>query len=116
MRDPRRIHLEVTPKNDVQAPAAARPFGRRAAHSSSGHRFEVWEAERRELERQLDSTPESSEPLLDRGFELEQLIFKTPCLELPAIRIKARRLLWLMEMERADGLAAMRDVYAYLMS
>jgi hypothetical protein len=83
------------------------------------HRFEAWEEESNELESLLDRTPEGSDlardRLLDRSFELEQLIFKTPCLELPAIRVKAGRLLRLMEMERADGLAAMRHIHSYLM-
>jgi hypothetical protein len=83
------------------------------------HRFEAWEFQRAELEHQIDRTPEAEaglrEQLLDRSFALERLIFATPCLDPPAIRVKARLLLWLMEMERADGLAAMRDIYAYLM-
>lgn len=59
-------------------------------------------------------TNPSENHLLDRSFELEQLIFTTSCLELRAIRVKARLLLWLMEIEQADGLAAMRHIQAYL--
>jgi hypothetical protein len=85
------------------------------------HRFEAWESERVELEGLIDRTPETEAPrrkrLLNRCFELETLIFATPCLELPAIRVKARLLLWLMGMEMADGdgLAVMREIHAYLM-
>jgi|GEM_PF-2637581 len=82
------------------------------------HCFESWEAERTELERLLDVTLEANEKLrnrmLDRSESLERLIFETDSLELAAIRVKARLLLWLMEMERADGVVAMRHIQAYL--
>jgi hypothetical protein len=85
---------------------------------SGGHKFEAWEAARAAAERLADRTPETEEQLrvrlLDRRFELENLIFATPCLELPAIRVKARLLLWVMEMEDGDGLDAMRHIHDYL--
>lgn len=52
--------------------------------------------------------------MLDRAFELERLILNTPSLELPALRSKADILVWLMEMEGADGLPAMRHIRDYL--
>jgi hypothetical protein len=82
------------------------------------HPFEAWEAQRAELEHLLDLTPESNEPLRDRLFdrsvELEDLIFKTPSSELPAILVKARLLVWLMQMDGCDGLVAMCHIHDYL--
>ena len=80
--------------------------------------FESWSAERDRIDRELERTPEAEEArrdsLLDRSYELERMILDTHCLELPAIRAKVRLLLWLMTVERADGLSAMRDIQAYL--
>jgi hypothetical protein len=88
------------------------------AGASEGRAFEAWEADRAEVERLADRTPETEEHLrgrlLDRRFELENLIIATPCLELPAIRVKARLLLWLKELEDGDGLDALRHIHAYL--
>jgi hypothetical protein len=80
--------------------------------------FAAWFAERDRIDEELRRTPEAHEKrrdrLLDRSYELERLIFETESQELSAIRVKARLLLWLMTIERADGLSAMRHIQAYL--
>jgi hypothetical protein len=86
---------------------------------STGNVFEAWSAERRAIETALDDTleeidPDGRERLFDRAFALERLILTTPSVELSAMKAKAHLLLWLMEMERADGLPAMRHIHAYL--
>ena len=45
---------------------------------------------------------------------LESLILSTPSTELSAMRVKAELLTWLMEMERADGLPAMKQIASFL--
>ena len=66
----------------------------------------------------LDITPEEHEKARDRIFDryvqIERLILRTRCLDLPAIKAKAGIILWLMEMEDADGLPAMRHIKAYI--
>jgi len=52
--------------------------------------------------------------IFDRYGQIERLILLTPCLDLPAIKAKAGIILWLMEMESADGLPAMRHIKAYI--
>jgi len=83
------------------------------------HQFDRWLAERQLLEATLDRTPEATqgaarERLFDEIFDLEALILNTECLELPAIRAKARLVTWYMEMDDADGLVAMRHIQSYL--
>jgi hypothetical protein len=112
--------LSLSRRALLQASAATAGVPSQSASKSPvhPHRFESWETERAEVELLADHTPEIEELLRrrlhDRSFELESLIFATPCLELPAIRVKARLLLWLMEMEDSDGLDAMRHIHAYL--
>ncbi len=81
------------------------------------HQFDEWLAERAELQAILDVTPGSDErtreKIFDRYFTVEQLILNTPCLDLPAVRAKVAVVLSYMEMERADGLQAMRHIKAY---
>jgi hypothetical protein len=102
----------------ASAATAGAPLQRASKAPVHLHRFESWETERSEVERLADRMPEAEEQLrkrlLDRRFELENLILATPCLELPAVRVKARLLLWLMELEDRDGLDAMRHIHAYL--
>ncbi len=80
--------------------------------------FRAWAMERGELGETLARTPESEaqirESLLDRSYQLERLIIETPSDELSAIRAKAAILLWHMDMERADGLPAMRHIRTFL--
>jgi len=82
------------------------------------HPFEAWLAERDQLDAMLDVTPEQNEKARDRIFDryaqIERLIIRTPCLDLPAIKAKVRIILWLMDMEGADGLPAMRHIKAYI--
>ena len=82
------------------------------------HQFDAWLAERDELDAMLDVTPEENEKardkIYDRFFEIERLIIETACIELPAIQAKVGLLLWLMEMEQADGLPAMRHIKQYI--
>jgi|SRR5579859_342688 len=89
-----------------------------AAAASSEHLFEAWSLEREALAWEIGRTPEAAQSvrnaLFDRSHALEQLIIMTPCLDAVAARTKARLLLWHMEMERADGLTAMRHLCAYL--
>lgn len=87
--------------------------------TAASNPFERWEAERRELEADLDRLPEATFPfardrVLTRMSELERLILETPSFELSAVRVKAGLLTWLMEMEQADGLSAMRHIQDYL--
>jgi hypothetical protein len=95
-----------------------RPAGTTHATDGSATRFAAWSAERIELEAALDRTPEGSadlrERLLERAFELEQLILNTPCGGIEAIRAKVRILRLLMEMAQADELPAMREIEAFL--
>lgn len=80
--------------------------------------FVAWAAEWDRQEQLLDGLPADDEiarePLLARIFDLQDLILNTPATELAAIRIKAASLLWLMEMEHADGLLAMRHIHDWL--
>jgi len=119
MRELPRAPFTPSRRDLLQSPVAtAVASAGSAAGIAPGHSFEGWEAERAGLERQLHGTPEEDEAvyerLLDRSFQLEQRILRTPSLELPAIRVKARLVLWLMEMEDADALPAMRHIQAYL--
>lgn len=89
------------------------------ASTAHAHPFVVWRDERARIEGELDRTPEATqakarEQLFDKLFAIEQQILNTNCLDPPAIRIKADLLVWYMEMEQADGLAAMRHIQAYL--
>ena len=80
--------------------------------------FEAWTAERELISQALRSVPETDEPaqarLLDRSHQLERLIIETPTEDLAGVRAKADILVWYMEMEQADGLAAMRHIRNYL--
>lgn len=96
------------------AGAATVPVGRRAAETE---RFERWWAEREATLHQLELTSEDDpayEPLMDTLSRLERLIFETPSQAPLALQAKGRLLLWLMEQERHDGLAAMRHIASYL--
>ena len=97
------------------AAAVVTPTGR----SLTGqHPFDAWLAERDILAALLDVTPEENEKarnkIFDRYAQIERLILRTRSLELPAIKAKVGIILWLMEMEDADGLPAMRHIKAYI--
>lgn len=107
----RRVVLQWT-----LAPAVG-PFGPESFTPT--HPFESWHAERQMLEAALDFTPEDAAPaarerLFDRVFQLERQILTTPSVDLPAMRAKAAMLVWLMEMEQADGLFAMKQIASFL--
>ncbi len=92
--------------------------GAAAEGAAPAHMVEAWSAEREAIEREIDQTPQAAESvrskLFERSHALELLIIETPCIDGVAARTKARLLLWHMEMERADGLTAMRHLFAYL--
>jgi hypothetical protein len=101
------------------APLAAESLPVAPASPARLHAFDAWLAERRQLEFALDRTPEDKDPagrerLFDRVFELERLILTTHSNELAGIRAKAAMLVWLMEMDGSDGLAAMKHIRTYL--
>lgn len=79
--------------------------------------FELWWREREDVLHRLKVTSENNEahyePLMDALARTERLIFETPSNTPAALRMKGRLLLWLMEQERHDGLAAMRHIAAY---
>lgn len=86
-----------------------------ASQISSG--FRQWALERAELTAALEIAREETaerERLLDRFHELERLIIETPASEVDAMILKTDILLWYMEMERDDGLPAMRHIRAFL--
>jgi hypothetical protein len=102
----------------VAASPVGAPLVQRAAGSSNLHPFDTWLAERDHLDAMLDVTPEENEKARDQIFDryaaIERLILRTRCLDLPAIKAKVGIILWLMEMEDADGLPAMRHIKAYI--
>lgn len=81
-------------------------------------RFEQWAAALAEAERALARFPDEDDPVRERLLAqmsaLERKILTTECHELPAVRAKAHLLQWLMEMEQADGLPAIKHITAYL--
>jgi hypothetical protein len=113
------MHSATPPKfsrrSFVAAGAAVSVPGRRLAGPDEP--FGAWWAERDATLRRLEVTSEDEpgyEPLMDDLARLERLIFETPSQAPAALRAKSRLLLWLMEQEQHDGLAAMRHIAAYL--
>jgi|GEM_PF-3866717 len=97
--------------------AEAVPVSIDAVSSELWRQFDDWLAERADLHSALEVTPgtdvRAREKILDRYFEVEQLILNTPCIDRRAIRAKATLVLSYMEIERADGVQAMREIKAY---
>jgi hypothetical protein len=81
--------------------------------------FDVWWAEYQRLAVLIAVTPETDERacdrLFERSFRFERLILDTPSSTAPGVRAKAQFLVRLMEMEKHDGAAAMRDIHDFVL-